>query len=275
VGPLGNSQDGCHAIKARKDVYIADNTFKPLGGLLMTISYLLKNVEARSMTHTVRENNVNLTDNPARLFTESGRTYIRFVRAFGYPQGLRSFFMTSTLLRSGLRVLDAGCGSGIITLALRQALLTRGCSLGPLHCFDLTPAMLDQFHYSLQAQAIDGVELVQADVLRLNSLPDSWCNYDLIVSASMLEYVPRDKFVTALNSLRSLLNKDGSLLLFITRENLIMRLLIGRWWQSNVYTLEELRESFALAGFSMVAFRKFPFLFNYLNTWGYIVEARG
>jgi hypothetical protein len=39
--------------------------------------------------------------------------------------------------------------------------------------------------------------------------------------------------------------------------------------------LEELSESFSLAGFSSVAFRKFPFFLSYLNTWGYIVEARG
>jgi cyclopropane fatty-acyl-phospholipid synthase-like methyltransferase len=109
----------------------------------------------------------------------------------------------------------------------------------------------------------------------MDTLPGSWLDYDLIVSASMLEHVPRHEFIRALNSLRSLLNKDGSLLLFITRENSIMRLLIGRWWQSNAYTMEELRKSFSLAGFSTIAFRRFPFLFSYLNTWGYIVEARG
>ncbi len=67
--------------------------------------------------------------------------------------------MASTLLRSGLRILDAGCGSGIITLALREALLTRGCSLGPIHCFDLTAAMLEQFRGTRIAQKYSGVGL--------------------------------------------------------------------------------------------------------------------
>ena len=227
------------------------------------------------MANTIRKNSVHLTDNPRRLFSERGLSYARFVRLFGYPKALRSFFMASPLIsRSGIRVLDAGCGSGIITLALRDALLTSGYVPGALHCFDLTQAMLDQFRDSLLAQAIDDVELVQADVLGLDTLPGSWGNYDLIVSASMLEYVPRAEFAGVLKSLRSLLNKEGSLVLFITRDNMLMRVLIGRWWQSNVYTAEDLRDSFSQAGFSSVVFRRFPLLFHYFNLWGHIVEAR-
>ena len=33
----------------------------------------------------------------------------------------------------------------------------------------------------------------QASVLQLNELPADWANYDLIVTASMLEYVPRER----------------------------------------------------------------------------------
>jgi len=36
-----------------------------------------------------------------------------------------------------------------------------------------------------------------------------WKDYDLVVSASMLEYVPRDLFVAALSGLRGLLNGNG------------------------------------------------------------------
>ena len=118
--------------------------------------------------------------------------------------------------------------------------------------------MLDRLRDSLRTQAIEGVEVVQANVLELEALPGEWNNYDLIVSASMLEYLPHDRFADV-----------------ITRKNWIMRLLIGKWWRSNIYTAAELRESFSRAGFSSVAFGRFPVLFSYLGLWGYIVEARG
>ena len=217
---------------------------------------------------------MSLTDDPLRLFTIRGHSYVRFIHTSGYPQGLRSYFMASPLLRSGIRVLDAGCGSGVVTFALRAALIRRGYKPGLIHGFDLTSAMLDRFRDSLRTQAVDGVEVVQANVLKLSTLPEGWNNYDLIVSASMLEYLPHEDFSDALSSLRALLNKEGSLLLFITRKNWIMRLLIGKWWHSNIYTAAELREAFSTAGFSSVTFLIFPSLFSYLDLWGYIVEAR-
>ena len=103
--------------------------------------------------------------------------------------------------------------------------------------------------------------------------PPSWRDYDLIVSASMLEYVPRTRLGTALGGLRSLLKEGGSLLLFITRRNWLTRPLIGRWWHSNLYRAEELEQAFREAGFLRVAFRRFPARFRYLALWGHIVEA--
>lgn len=216
---------------------------------------------------------MNATTNPARLFTARARTYCRFIRLVRYPQGLRACFRISPLLRPGICVLDAGCGTGAVVLALQEVMLTRGISPGCLHGFDLTPAMLDRLRASLGARGIESVELVQADVLALETLPAGWSNYDLIVSASMLEYVSGEQFVAALSGLRERLSKNGSLILFMTRDNWLMRQLIGRWWQSNLYTAEKLREAFAAAGFSSIVFRTFPPLYRYLDTWGHIVEA--
>jgi cyclopropane fatty-acyl-phospholipid synthase-like methyltransferase len=171
-------------------------------------------------------------------------------------------------------VLDAGCGTGILTLALREALLGRGFEPGPLHGFDLTPAMLDRFRATLESRHIDGdIQLAQADVLDLRQLPSAWSGYDLIVTASMLEYLPRARVSAALRGLRSLLGDNGRLVLFITRQNALMRPLIGRWWGANLYQEDELVRAFRDAGFASVRFRQFPLRYRYLELWGHIVEA--
>ena len=215
------------------------------------------------------------TSDPAQLFSDRSGSYSRFIRFVRYPQGIRAWFLRSPLLRSELRVLDAGCGTGVVTLALRDALLRRGFAPGPMHAFDLTPAMLERFREELARRGVGEVELAQADVLELHRLPASWRHYDLVVSASMLEYVPCARLSDALRALRSLLKEGGTFVLFITRRNWLTRPLIGRWWQSNLYAKGEIERALREAGFESVVFRSFPPGFRYLGLWGHIVEARG
>jgi SAM-dependent methyltransferase len=216
---------------------------------------------------------VAVTSDPRRLFTERPDAYARFIRAMRYPQGLRAFWRTSSLLRSGMRILEAGCGTGALTFAVWDAAAERRMSLAALDAFDLTPAMLDRLRASIARRGVTAIALAEADVLNLEALPSGWEGYDLVVSASMLEYVPRDRFVEALAGLRRRLRDDGRFVLFMSRRNPFTRLLVGRWWQSNLYTAVELREAFRAAGYRRIAFPGFPLAARHLATWGHVVEA--
>ncbi len=217
---------------------------------------------------------MSVTPDPARLYSDHTGGYERFIALMLYPHGLRAFFKNSSLLRPGLRILDAGCGTGVVTLALRDAMISRGLQPGSFDGFDLTPAMLERFRAKLARETITGVRLAKANVLDSDSLDPLWTGYDLVITASMLEYIPRDQLAMALGGLRQRLGDNGSLLLFITRDNWLMRPLIGRWWSSNLYHRSELRQAFKQAGFSSVSFHRFPTLFRYLDLWGHIVEAQ-
>ncbi len=213
------------------------------------------------------------TENPIQLYTARSKLYLRFVNAVAYPQGIRAYFQQSIHLKSGLHVLDAGCGTGIATLALQKAMLNRQLQPGIINCFDITPKMLAIFREKLRTDAIEGITVEQADVLQLEALPDDWKGFDLIISAAMMEYLPSERLVDALSGLRSRLGERGRILLFISRKNWLMRFLIGNWWKANYYNQAELTEYFRRAGFSKITFSSFPFPYKHLSVWGNIVEA--
>jgi cyclopropane fatty-acyl-phospholipid synthase-like methyltransferase len=216
---------------------------------------------------------VPLSADARQLFTDRPDAYARFIRAMRYPEGLRAFWRASPWLRPGLRVLEAGCGTGALTFGVWDAAARRGIRLGGYDAFDLTPAMLDRLRAAIRRRELTGIRLAEADVLHLDALPADWRDYDLVVSASMLEYVPREHLSSALHALRDRLKDGGRFVLFITRRNPFTRLLIGRWWQSNLYTAPELMEVFRTAGFSEVRFPGFPPAARYLSLWGHVVEA--
>ncbi len=195
-----------------------------------------------------------MATNALQLFTEGHAEYERWINAARYPQAIRAFFLQSKLLGSGQRVLDAGCGTGVVTLAFREALERRGLAPGLTQAFDLTPAMIERFNVVLAERRIDGVEVVRADVLDLDELPQGWDGYDLVLTASMMEYLPRKRIAEALNGLRLRLREGGRLVLFITRPTWYTMPVVGWLWRSNLYTAAQLKRTFAEAGFSSFSF---------------------
>ena len=220
----------------------------------------------------VPENTEGRVDAKA-LYTKRVDAYLSFNKLFRATQAYRAFFLSYERLGPGLRILNAGCGTGIDALALIRALQRRGLGYHTFDAFDLTPAMLERFRSCIEDLQIPGVRLRDANVLELQNLPDDWTQYDLIVSAAMLEYVPREAIAQAVAGLRERLAPGGAFLVFITRRNWITSLLIAKPWKANVYRAEDVRQFLTAAHFEHVTFREFTPSYFWHNFWAHVVEA--
>jgi len=216
-------------------------------------------------------------ESPVALYSRRTALYESLIRYVGYRNGIEKVFRTKVAhaLLPRARVLDAGCGAGAVTFALLEAYDRLAVPAGRVDGFDITPKMLQRFKENLRSNRETRVRVVQADVLDLgSSLPADWAAYDLIVSSGMLEYVPRDRLSEALASLRRRLGPEGCLLLFISRKGLFNQLAMKHWWQANCYDAAELEFALCTAGFTSIAFHRFPAPHAFLNSWGWSVEAR-
>jgi cyclopropane fatty-acyl-phospholipid synthase-like methyltransferase len=201
---------------------------------------------------------MNTHDPVRKLYTDRGALYQRlFVDFLGWDRELETFFRKAPYLRPGLKMLDAGCGTGVITQVLYRLAQEQGFAGIQFHAFDLTQRMLEIFSQWIAAQGATQIELAQADVLETVQLPAHWQGYDLVVSSTMLEYLPTHQVTNALTSLKQLLNLDGLLLIFMTRRNRLTRWLAGRWWKTKTYTERDIQTFLQDAGFDEVKFVDF------------------
>jgi SAM-dependent methyltransferase len=193
-----------------------------------------------------------------KLYTDRGALYQRlFVDFLGWGRELETFFRSADYLRPHLKILDAGCGTGIITRVLYQLAQEQGHAGIQFHAFDLTPRMLEIFRQWITAQGADQIELVQADVLEIMGFPAHWKEYDLVVSSTMLEYLPPNQVEDALTNLKQMLSSGGILLIFITRRNRLTRWLAGKWWKTYTFEKREIQTFLQDVGFDEIKFRDF------------------
>jgi ubiquinone/menaquinone biosynthesis C-methylase UbiE len=206
------------------------------------------------------------------LYTQRASLYERlFVQSLGWGRELETFFQGSGYLHPNMKVLDAGCGTGIVTRILCQIAREKGYEGIQFHAFDLTQSMLDIFQQWIETNGATNIEITPADALQIGTLPTDWNNYDLIVSSTMLEYIPKDKVHIALGNLKQLLKSEGKLLVFLTKRNLITRLLAGVWWKTNTFEEAEIQVLFQNAGFNQIAFKSFS---QWWSSSIMVIEAR-
>lgn len=218
-----------------------------------------------------------MTNDIEKLYTKKAASYHGlFIDFLKYDKGLESFFdKNQDYIKTHFKILDAGCGTGIVTRVLYDIANKQKLKGITFHGFDLTQAMLDLFKQWMSTKKVRNISLKKADVLILKEqLPKEWKNYDLIVSSAMLEYIPKEKMKKALNNLREKLKDDGVFLLFITKNNFFNKIFINQLWQANMYEKEEIKKILLATDYKKITFKRFPFPYSYLNHWGFIIEAK-
>ncbi|RJP24243.1 MAG: methyltransferase domain-containing protein [Candidatus Abyssobacteria bacterium SURF_5] len=189
--------------------------------------------------------------------------YRIFVNCFLYPQGMRSFVFRKIDVRDGEKILDAGCGFGLLSKAIADKAAREGSSEIKQHAFDISPQMLSLF----RSRCSFPVDMRQGDVRHL-SYPDEY--FDLILTAAMLEYVPniKDGFVSLGRTLKS----GGRMYVFMSRKTALNNFLFRPFGDPKCYSPQELVGVVNEIGFSGIQQEYFTPAFFWLNAWGFILR---
>jgi demethylmenaquinone methyltransferase / 2-methoxy-6-polyprenyl-1,4-benzoquinol methylase len=168
----------------------------------------------------------------------------------GYRTSAAKYFRSLKLeVNSETTVLDAGCGTGLATLAFYEA----GYRPKETYALDLSFKSLEvakeQFKEN-KNRAVRKVRPVQGNLL---SMPFEDEKFDLILSVGALEYVPLDK---GLEELARILKKDGVLVLIPVRQSLIGSML-EVLYNFKIHKISEVKKT-AAKHFQIIGNHKFP-----------------
>jgi ubiquinone/menaquinone biosynthesis C-methylase UbiE len=196
-----------------------------------------------------------------KVYDKSGAARYNFVF---YPFGIRDFIFRKIVIRNEDRILDAGCGYGILSKAIRDKINKEGLTGTEHHAFDISGDMLQTF----AKMGIDEVDLRRLDV---RDLPYDDDYFDLTVTSAMLEYVP--DIEDGLISLRRCLKPGGKIYVFMSRKSVLNDFLFRPFGRPKCYSLGELEDIFRRGGFRNIGRHTFPLRSCWLNMWGIIIEG--
>ena len=208
-----------------------------------------------------------MADTPVvNIYDKSGcARYKILVEIVFYPLGIRNFIFRNIPIKDKDRILDAGCGYGILSKAIHDRVKKEGLVGVEQHAFDISSDMLEAFKSTCRGADI---HLRKLDVRDL-SYDDNY--FDLIVTSAMLEYVPN--LEEALTSLKRCLRREGRIYVFMSRKSPLNDLLFRPWGNPKCYSFSELKALFLRVGFRSVVRHRFPRRFFWLNAWGVIIEG--
>ena len=188
--------------------------------------------------------------------------YSWFFTAVGYRSSLKYFLRLNHQrmgLREGMRVLDAGIGTGFLTInLLREAPI-------PLTItgLDFSVGMLAGLKRRLTRLGLLEYVRLQVGDMRQMPFPDN--SFDLLVSSAAIEYLPGVK--DGISEFGRVLRPGGRLIIIATRDS-FMGKAIAATWKNKTLNPEHIMECMARAGIVCIERLRFPWYFPHVNWWG-------
>lgn len=168
----------------------------------------------------------------------------------GYRDSAAKYFRSLKLdVKSDSLILDAGCGTGLATLAFYSA----GYRPRETFALDLSFKSLEVAKEQFEQDKISAVKNVHPVQGNLLSLPFEDEKFDFVLTCGALEYVPLE---LGIKELARVLKKDGMLVLIPVRQSLVGSML-EVLYNFKIHSMEEVKKVSANY-FKIVGNHKFP-----------------
>lgn len=188
--------------------------------------------------------------NPNKLYSSIAKSYDLIFRLSGYTLAIKHFINRLPYDRTApLRVLDAGCGTGLYSFAILNRFPDSN-----VVAFDLNEDMIAKFRARLaeNGEQRKRVEVFTANIIEPLSLAGR--RFDLIITGGVLEYVDIEK---AAKNLSAHLDNGGHFLNVSVQDNIFGKI-VGMMYGLEPNSTEENIRAFTGNGLTLVKDMSFP-----------------
>lgn len=168
----------------------------------------------------------------------------------GYRDSVAKYLKSLNLeISEDSKVLDAGCGTGLVTLGFHSA----GYRPGKFFALDLSYKSLEVAKEQFEADAVVAVRNAKTIQGNLLSMPFPDESFDVILTCGALEYVPLDE---GIREIARTLKKDGTLVLIPIRPSLVGSVL-EILYNFKTHSTEQVKQS-SQKYFDIIGNHRFP-----------------